>query len=237
MKNAIELDHVFVSYYHSIALEDVNLKLPLGVLGAIIGPNGSGKSTLIKSILGLVKPSFGSIKVLGAPYKGKDNNITYMPQKASVDWDFPISVLEVVLMGAYSRSSWLKKIKTEEQDKAQYFIKKLGLEQHQNKQISELSGGQQQRVFFARALLQDSPIFLMDEPFQGIDIDTEHKIIDIFKELQKEGKTIYCVHHDLNSVQNYFNHVTFINKKVLYTGPTSEVYTKENIEASFRTNL
>lgn len=204
---------------------------------ALVGPNGAGKSTLIKTILEFIKPVVGNIKVNGKEYRQEKKKIAYVPQRGSVDWDFPTTLFDVVMMGCYGRVGFLKKIPKEEIEKVNNAIKQVEMLEFKDRQISELSGGQQQRAFLARALVQDAEIYLMDEPFQGVDAVTEKSIIRILKELKNQGKTVIVVHHDLQTVEEYFDSVTFINKSIVTSGSVKDVYTKENIEKTYSRNV
>ena len=225
--NAIEIKNLTVAYGENIALEDFNLDVEIGSLMALVGPNGAGKSTLIKTILKFLKHITGEIKISG-------KSLAYVPQRNSVDWDFPTTLFDVVEMGCYGRVGLFKRVNKEEKVKVLKAIEQVGMLDFKNRQISELSGGQQQRTFIARALVQEADIYLMDEPFQGVDSTTEKSIVDILKKLKSEGKTLLVVHHDLQTVPTYFESVTFINKTVIATGKVKEVFTQENIDKTYR---
>ena len=225
--NAIEIKNLTVAYGENIALEDFNLDVEIGSLMALVGPNGAGKSTLIKTILKFLKQITGEIKING-------KNLAYVPQRNSVDWDFPTTLFDVVEMGCYGRVGLFKRVNKEEKVKVLKAIEQVGMLDFKNRQISELSGGQQQRTFIARALVQEADIYLMDEPFQGVDSTTEKSIVNILKKLKSEGKTLIIVHHDLQTVPTYFESVTFINKTVIASGKVKEVFTQENIDKTYR---
>ena len=225
--NAIEIKNLTVAYGENIALEDFNLDVEIGSLMALVGPNGAGKSTLIKTILKFLKQITGEIKING-------KNLAYVPQRNSVDWDFPTTLFDVVEMGCYGRVGLFKRVNKEEKAKVLKAIEQVGMLEFKDRQISELSGGQQQRAFIARALVQEADIYLMDEPFQGVDSTTEKSIVDILKKLKSEGKTLIIVHHDLQTVPTYFESVTFINKTVIASGKVKEAFTQENIEMTYR---
>ena len=225
--NAIEIKNLTVAYGENIALEDFNLDVEIGSLMALVGPNGAGKSTLIKTILKFIKQITGEIKING-------KNLAYVPQRNSVDWDFPTTLFDVVEMGCYGRVGLFKRVNKEEKVKVLKAIEQVGMLEFKDRQISELSGGQQQRAFIARALVQEADIYLMDEPFQGVDSTTEKSIVDILKKLKSDGKTLLVVHHDLQTVPTYFESVTFINKTVIATGKVKEVFTQENIDKTYR---
>jgi high-affinity zinc uptake system ATP-binding protein znuC len=225
--NAIEIKNLTVAYGENIALEDLNLNIEIGSLMALVGPNGAGKSTLIKTILKFLKQITGEIKI-------NAKTLAYVPQRNSVDWDFPTTLFDVVEMGCYGRVGLFKRVSKEEKQKVLKAIEQVGMLEFKDRQISELSGGQQQRAFIARALVQEADIYLMDEPFQGVDSTTEKSIVEILKQLKAEGKTIIVVHHDLQTVPTYFESVALINKAVIVSGKVSEVFTQENIDVTYR---
>lgn len=225
--NAIEIKNLTVAYGENIALEDFNLDVEIGSLMALVGPNGAGKSTLIKTILKFLKQITGEIKI-------SKKSLAYVPQRNSVDWDFPTTLFDVVEMGCYGRVGLFKRVNKEEKVKVLKAIEQVGMLEFKDRQISELSGGQQQRAFIARALVQEADIYLMDEPFQGVDSTTEKSIVDILKKLKSDGKTLLVVHHDLQTVPTYFESVTFINKTVIASGKVKEVFTQENIDKTYR---
>ena len=225
--NAIEIRNLTVAYGENIALENLNLDVEAGSLMALVGPNGAGKSTLIKTILKFLKQITGEIKI-------NAKNLAYVPQRNSVDWDFPTTLFDVVEMGCYGRVGLFKRVNKEEKQKVLKAIEQVGMLDFKDRQISELSGGQQQRAFIARALVQEADIYLMDEPFQGVDSTTEKSIVDILKKLKSEGKTLIVVHHDLQTVPTYFETVTFINKSVIASGKIKEVFTQENIDMAYK---
>ena len=225
--NAIEIKNLTVAYGENIALEDLNLNIEVGSLMALVGPNGAGKSTLIKTILKFLKQITGEIKI-------NAKTLAYVPQRNSVDWDFPTTLFDVVEMGCYGRVRLFKRVSKEEKQKVLKAIEQVGMLEFKDRQISELSGGQQQRAFIARALVQEADIYLMDEPFQGVDSTTEKSIVEILKKLKSEGKTIIVVHHDLQTVPTYFESVALINKAVIVSGKVSEVFTQENIDVTYR---
>lgn len=232
-KFAIEVDDLTVAYHQKPVLWDIDLKIPQGVLMAIVGPNGAGKSTLIKSIMNLVDPLAGTITINGDSYDNQKKKIAYVPQRGSVDWDFPTKVLDVVMMGTYGKLGWVKRPGKKEKDQAIDALRKLEMLDFKDRQISQLSGGQQQRVFLARALVQDADIYFMDEPFQGVDATTEVAIIALLKELKEQGKTVVVVHHDLDTVPEYFNWVLLLNVKVIACGPMESTFTTENLKKAY----
>ena len=233
-KNAIHIEDLTVSYDLKPVLWDIDLDIPAGSLMAIVGPNGAGKSTLIKAILNLIKKVSGEALFFGKPYKEMHKKIAYVPQRGSVDWDFPTTVFDVVLMGRYGHLGWFKRPTKEDKALALEALEKVGMTLFKNRQISELSGGQQQRVFLARALAQDGDLYLMDEPFQGVDAKTEKAIIEVLKSLKANGKTVVVVHHDLETVTDYFDSVTMLNMKVVATGKVEDVFNEENIKKAYK---
>ncbi len=233
MQRAVEVRDLTVAYRDNPVLWDIDLDVAAGTLMAIVGPNGAGKTTLIKAILGLIKPAAGQIRVLGKPYEKVASLVGYVPQRGSVDWDFPTSVLDVVLMGLYGRLGWIRRPRQKERQKALDALEKVEMVDYSDRQISQLSGGQQQRVFLARALVQDADVYLMDEPLQGVDATTEHAIIDILHALRSSGKTVIVVHHDLQTVAAYFDEVLLLNIRRIISGKIDEVFTDENLRLTY----
>jgi manganese/zinc/iron transport system ATP- binding protein len=229
----ILVEDLTVAYRESPVLWDVDLEVPEGTLMAIVGPNGAGKSTLIKTILGLVQSSAGQILIYGKPYKEQRDKVAYVPQRGSVDWDFPTNALDVVMMGRYGHLGWLRRPGSGERKQAMEALVKVGMEAFADRQISQLSGGQQQRVFLARALVQDALIYLMDEPFQGVDATTERAIVSVLQELQAAGRTVLVVHHDLETVPEYFNRVLLLNVRSIASGPVETVFTPDNLRKTY----
>jgi manganese/zinc/iron transport system ATP- binding protein len=232
-KLALEINDLTVAYKFKPVLWDIDLEVPEGVMMAVVGPNGAGKSTLIKSVLDIVKPIAGTVNILGKPYGSIRSSVGYVPQKGSVDWDFPTTVKDVVLMGTYGNLGWIRRPGKAQKTEAEKAIEKVGLSDFSNRQISQLSGGQQQRVFLARALVQDASIYFMDEPFQGVDATTEKAIINILKEIRQKGKTVIVVHHDLQTVTDYFDWVTLLNVKKIASGPCDRIFTEANLELTY----
>ncbi|AKL94033.1 ABC-type Mn/Zn transport systems, ATpase component [Clostridium aceticum] len=228
-ENVIEVHDLTVAYKEKPVLWDIDINVPQGKLLAIVGPNGAGKSTFIQSILEIIKPVAGRVLICGKPYKVNRKKVGYVPQRSSVDWDFPTNVLDVVTMGRYGALGWMKRPGKKEQEMAMEALKKVAMEEFHNRQISQLSGGQQQRVFLARALVQDADIYLMDEPFQGVDALTERVIVKLLMDLKEQGKTVIVVHHDLQTVAEYFEWVMLLNVRCIAYGPQEEVFTKENL--------
>ncbi|MFP4643883.1 MAG: metal ABC transporter ATP-binding protein [Spirochaetales bacterium] len=236
---AIEISDLTVAYDEAPVLWDIDLEIPSGVIAGVIGPNGAGKSTLIKAILGIVTPAAGTISVLGRSYRKARRRVGYIPQRTSVDWDFPTTVFDVVLMGSYGRLGWVRRPRRRDREEAMEALEVVGMQQYANRQIGELSGGQQQRTFVARALLQRSDVYLMDEPLQGVDALTEQAIVGILRELKQQGKTLLVVHHDLQTAEQYFDWITLLNVRTVASGRVQEVFTDENLKATYggRLNL
>jgi len=222
-----------VAYHRKPVLWDVDLSLPEGNLIAIVGPNGAGKSTLIKSVLGLVPRASGTVSIYGESYESQRHLVGYVPQRESVDWDFPVNAIDVVAMGFYRKIGWLRPVTHTYRQAAREELEKVGMGAYAERQISQLSGGQQQRVFLARALAQDARIYLMDEPFAGVDAATERAIIALLKELKAAGKTCIVVHHDLQTVPTYFDHVVLLNMRVVADGPVDVIFTEENLRKTY----
>jgi manganese/zinc/iron transport system ATP- binding protein len=231
--NAIEVTDLTVAYQDRPVLWDVDVSVPPGILMAIIGPNGAGKTTLLKSILGLVRPAAGQVSIYGKPYAQQRQLVGYVPQRGSVDWDFPTSVLDVVMMGRYGALGWIRRPGRQETGLALEALEKVGMRLFADRQIGQLSGGQQQRVFLARALVQDAQLYFMDEPFQGVDATTERAIVGLLQELRKAGKTVVVVHHDLQTVPEYFDWVTMLNVRRVASGPVSEVFSEHNLRLTY----
>ncbi|MDY7430173.1 metal ABC transporter ATP-binding protein [Bacillus sp. V26] len=229
----VELENVTVAYDKKPVLQEISLQVPKGKLIGIIGPNGAGKSTLIKTILGLVPRASGDISIYGKTYKQQRTRIGYVPQRGSVDWDFPTSALDVVLMGRYGRIGLLKRPKKADAEMAEAALEKVGMLDYANRQISQLSGGQQQRVFLARALCQDADIYFMDEPFAGVDAATERAIMTLLAELKEKGKTVLVVHHDLQTAEDYFDWILLLHLRKIAFGPAEEVFTIENLQKTY----
>jgi len=233
MTTALEYHDLTVAYHTRPVLWDVDLSLPEGKLIAIVGPNGAGKSTLLKATLDLVPLSSGYVRVFGSNYGKQRRRVAYVPQRESVDWDFPSTVLDVVMMGRYGRLGWFRRPGADDRDKAREALAKVGMQGYADRQISRLSGGQQQRTFLARALVQDSDLYLMDEPFAGVDAVTERAIVAILRELRESGRTVVCVHHDLQTVHEYYDWVVLLNMRLIAAGPVDEVFTTENLHLTY----
>lgn len=222
-----------VSYNNKPVLWDVELNIPAGKLVAIVGPNGAGKSTLLKAAIDLVPKTTGKVLIFGDSYSQNRNRVGYVPQRESVDWDFPISALEVVCMGRYKKIGWFKRVSSEHKKHALNCLDKVGIKQLANRQISQLSGGQQQRVFLARALAQEADLYLMDEPFSAVDAATEMAIVELLHELKTKEKTCVVVHHDLATVSKYFDWLVLLNMRIVASGSVEETFTHQNLHKTY----
>jgi manganese/zinc/iron transport system ATP- binding protein len=229
----LTVEHLSMRYHHKPVLTDVSFQIPEGKSIAIVGPNGAGKSTLLKGIMGLEKTIEGQVKFFGESLDKKRLSTAYVPQREEIDWDFPINVMDVVLMGRHGHLKLWQRPSEIDRQIAEQALKDLKMWNFRDRQISQLSGGQQQRVFLARALAQQANLYLMDEPFAGVDVATEKAIIELFNKLKDQGKTIVCVHHDLNTVGEYFDWIVFINARLVAAGPAEEVLTKENLNKTY----
>lgn len=229
----LEIHDLTVSYSRKPVLWGIDLTLPAGVLAGIIGPNGAGKSTLIKTVMGLIPQSSGYVKVFDQSLDKVRGRVSYVPQRESVDWDFPASVMDVVLMGRYGKLGLFNRPRKADKDIAMECLHKVGMQGFADRQIAQLSGGQQQRVFLARALAQDADLYLMDEPFAGVDAATEASIIEILREMTSKGKTVIVVHHDLQSALQYFNWILMLNMRLVASGPTEKVFTTEMLNETY----
>jgi len=230
---ALELHDLTVSYAKKPVLYGVDVQVPQGALVGIIGPNGAGKSTMIRAIMGLTPISGGWVRVFGETFEKSRHRVGYVPQREQVDWDFPVNVMDVVLMGRYGRRGWLRRVTKEDKKIAEESLDKVGMLPFRNRQIANLSGGQQQRVFLARALAQQSDFYLMDEPFAGVDATTERAIVTLLQDLQSQGKTILVVHHDLTTAKEYFDHLLLLNMRLVAFGKTEDVFTMEQLQKTY----
>jgi manganese/zinc/iron transport system ATP- binding protein len=230
---ALEIHDLTVAFDRKPVLWDIDLTLPQGKLVGIIGPNGAGKSTLIKSVMGLLPLSSGYVKLFDRSIDEVRKRISYVPQRESVDWDFPASVLDIVLMGRYGKLGLFKRPRKADRDVAMDCLKKVGMESFANRQISQLSGGQQQRTFLARALAQQADIYFMDEPFAGVDAATETAIINLLRTMTESKKTVVVVHHDLQSVPQYFDWVIMLNTRLVAYGPSEQVFNQHNLQETY----
>lgn len=236
---AIKIENMTVAYEAEPVLWNLNVSFTKGKLTAILGPNGAGKSSLLNAVLGLVQPVSGNIHFLKndgnfGNFSDVQHNIAYVPQRSSVDWDFPTDVLDVVVMGRYAHLGWLKRPRKEDYKIAQEKLEQVGMLSYKNRQISQLSGGQRQRVFLARALAQEPEMYLLDEPLAGVDVKTEKIIIELLQGLVKKNKTVVIVHHDLQTVEEYFDEVLFLNHEIIASGETATTFTEQNIEETYR---
>lgn len=222
-----------VSYGQTPAIFSVDMTVRAGAMTAIVGPNGAGKSTLLKAALQVIKPLAGTVSVFGAPLAQMRDRIAYVPQRASVDWDFPTRVIDVVLMGMYGQLGLLGRVRSKHRRQAMDALDRVGMSDFATRQIGQLSGGQQQRVFLARALAQAADIFVLDEPFAGVDAATEKAIIAVLQSLRDEGRTVLAVHHDLATVPDYFDDVVLLNTQVIAAGPVKDVFTETNLQAAY----
>jgi manganese/zinc/iron transport system ATP- binding protein len=229
----LEIHDLTVAYHRKPVLWGIDLVVPRGKLIGIVGPNGAGKTTLIKAVMGLVPISSGWVKIFGQPFKKSLRRVGYMPQRESVDWDFPVSVMDVVLMGRYGQLGLLKRPTRADREVARECLDKVHMLPFANRQISNLSGGQQQRVFLARALTQQSDLYFMDEPFAGVDAATESAIITVLRELREQNKTVLVVHHDLPSAREYFDMLVLLNMRLIAFGPTKEVFRPELLQQTY----
>ena len=229
----LEIHDLTVAYHKRPVLWGVDFEVPAGQLVGVIGPNGAGKSTLIKAAMGLLPVSSGWVKVFGRPVKDNLRRVGYVPQRESVDWDFPVSVMDVVLMGRYGHLGLFKRPRKEDREVARECLEKVKMLPYADRQISNLSGGQQQRVFLARALAQESDLYFMDEPFAGVDAATEAAIVTILQELKDQGKTLLVVHHDLPTAKTYFDSLLLLNMRVVAFGPTEEVFNYDLLQSTY----
>lgn len=230
---AVIVKDLTVTYNKECVLKHINLSIPTGQMVAIVGPNGAGKTTLLKALLQIVKTQQGEVIFPSIEHGVDSGKIAYVPQSGSVDWDFPITVIDVVIMGMYGELGWFKKAGKREKKVALEMLEKVGMSGYENRQIGQLSGGQKQRVFLARALVQNAEIYLMDEPFKGVDAVTELVIVNLLKELRNQGKTVIVVHHDLDTVKEYFDWSILINKSIVACGPVKDVCKKENLYLTY----
>jgi manganese/zinc/iron transport system ATP- binding protein len=222
-----------VAYHRKPVIWDVEFDLPAGALVGVVGPNGAGKSTLLKAVMDLVPKASGRVQVFGLPYDQSRQRVGYVPQRESVDWDFPVDALEVVTMGLYRRIGIGRPVRKQHRQKAMEALEQVGIADLAKRQISQLSGGQQQRTFLARALVQDADLYLMDEPFAAVDASTEKAIVAILRELKSRGKTSVVIHHDLQTVPEYFDYVILLNMRVVAHGPVGETFTPDNLQKTY----
>lgn len=222
-----------VAYQQRPVIWDIEYEAPSAALIAIVGPNGAGKSTFMKACLDIVPRATGIVEFWGKPFTERRTLVGYVPQRESVDWDFPVSALDVVCMGRYAMIGWFRRVTRAHRDRAMECLDLVGLADFAHRQINQLSGGQQQRVFLARALAQEASLYFMDEPFAGVDAATERSIVGILRQLKAEGKTVVVVHHDLSTVAEYFDHVVLLNTRIIAHGPVASVFTHENLRRTY----
>jgi manganese/zinc/iron transport system ATP- binding protein len=224
---------VTVAYHRKPVLWNVSLKIPPGRLVGLVGPNGAGKSTLLKTVVDMIPKISGEVGIFGQPYRKVRQRVAYVPQRESVDWDFPATALDVVLMGTYGQLGWFQRVGKLERERALLALQKMEIEHLAGRQISQLSGGQQQRTFLARALVQQADLYLMDEPFAAVDASTERAIVTLMRDLQQQNKTIVVVHHDLHTVPHYFDYLVLLNTRLVAAGLTDEVFTEDNLQKTY----
>jgi manganese/zinc/iron transport system ATP- binding protein len=230
---ALEVHDMTVAYHRRPVLWDVDFQVPEGNLVGIVGPNGAGKTTLIKAILGLVPLASGKVEIYGQPYRDQRHLVGYVPQRESVDWDFPVTVRDVVLMGTYGRLGWFRRPGRADREVADQCLDQVGMRSFARRQIRQLSGGQQQRVFLARALAEQAQVYFLDEPFSGVDAATETAIVDLLQAMRSERKTVFVVHHDLETVREYFDWVLLLNMRLVAGGPVATTYTSDNLQKTY----
>ncbi|MEQ8211102.1 MAG: metal ABC transporter ATP-binding protein [Lacipirellulaceae bacterium] len=230
---AVEIHDMTVAYQRRPVLWDIDLQVPEGKLVGIVGPNGAGKTTLIKAALGLIPLASGKVEIYGKAYSDQRHLVGYVPQRESVDWDFPVSVRDVVLMGTYGKLGWFKRHGKAERETADRCLEQVGMLPLAKRQIRQLSGGQQQRVFLARALAEDAQVYFLDEPFAGVDAATESAIVELLHTLRTAGKTVFVVHHDLQTVREYFDYVILLNMRLIACGPVETTFTNDNLQKTY----
>ena len=230
---ALSVDDLTVAYHRKPVIWDIAIDLPVGSLIGVVGPNGAGKSTLLKAIMNLVPKASGRVKVFGKSYRENRHRVGYVPQRESVDWDFPVDALDVVTMGLYSKIGWCLPVRKKHREAGMEALRRVGIADLARRQISQLSGGQQQRTFLARALVQDADLYLMDEPFAAVDASTEKAIVELLRELKSRGKTVVVIHHDLQSVREYFDYTVLLNMRIVAAGPVETTFTNENLQKTY----
>jgi manganese/zinc/iron transport system ATP- binding protein len=229
----LSIQDLTVAWHRRPVIWDVEFDVSPGRLVGIVGPNGAGKSTLLKAVMDLVPKASGRVEIFGRPWRESRQRVGYVPQRESVDWDFPVSVLDVVTMGLYGRIGWFGRVRRIHREAARRALEQVGIGELADRQISQLSGGQQQRTFLARALVQEADLYLMDEPFAAVDAATEQAIVGILRSMRAAGRTAVVIHHDLHTVPDYFDSVVLLNMRVVAEGPTHEVFTRENLERTY----
>ena len=222
-----------VAYHRKPVVWDVSFDIPSGQLIGVVGPNGAGKSTLLKAVMDLIPRTSGRISVFGGTYRENRHRVGYVPQRESVDWDFPVNALDVVTMGLYKKIGWFRPVTRRHRERALQALEQVGIAELASRQISQLSGGQQQRTFLARALVQEADLYLMDEPFAAVDAATEGAILDVLRGMKQAGKTALVIHHDLQTVAQYFDYVLLLNMRVVAFGPIDQVFTTENLQKTY----
>ena len=229
----LRVDDLTVAYHRKPVLWDIDFTASAGCLTGILGPNGAGKSTFIKACMGLIPTASGRVTFFGEPYERQRQKVGYVPQRETVDWDFPVDALDVVCMGLYGRMGWFRRVGKTERMQGMAALEQVGMADFANRQIRQLSGGQQQRVFLARALVQDADLYFLDEPFAGVDAATEQTMIHMLRDLRSRGRTLLVVHHDLQTVPAYFDQVLLLNTRVVAAGPTAEVFHEANLRKTY----
>lgn len=229
----LSVDDLTVAYHRKPVIWDVGFEAPAGSLVGIVGPNGAGKSTLLKAVMDLIPKASGRVRVFGEPYRRNRRRVGYVPQRESVDWDFPVDALDVVTMGLYGQIGWCLPVRAKHRQAALAALAQVGIADLAHRQISQLSGGQQQRTFLARALVQNADLYLMDEPFAAVDAATERAIVDLLRQLKAAGRTSVVIHHDLQTVPEYFDYVVLLNMRVVASGPVAEAFTPENLQKTY----
>jgi manganese/zinc/iron transport system ATP- binding protein len=229
----LSVNNLTIAYQRRPVLWDIDFQAPEGRIVGIIGPNGAGKSTLIKAVLDLVPKASGTVEIYGKPYKKQRKLVGYVPQRESVDWDYPVSALDVVAMGLYGQIGWVRPVTKSWKAKAMDSLERVAMTDYAHRQISQLSGGQQQRIFLARALAQEAQIYFMDEPFVGVDAATEKAIVKLLQDLRTRGNTVFVVHHDLQTVREYFDHLVMLNLRIVAAGPVNEVFTPDLLQKTY----
>jgi manganese/zinc/iron transport system ATP- binding protein len=229
----LSVSDLTVAYHRKPVIWDVEFDIPAGTLAGVVGPNGAGKSTLLKAVMNLIPRASGRIQVFGKDYAQSRRRVGYVPQRETVDWEFPVDALDVVTMGLYREIGWCLPVRAKHRRAALEALDRVGMADLAHRQISQLSGGQQQRTFLARALVQDADLYLMDEPFAGVDAATEQAIVDVLREMQQRGKTAVVIHHDLQTVSTYFDYVLLLNMRVVASGLVGEVFTADNLRKTY----
>jgi len=229
----LRVQDLTVAWHRRPVIWDVEFDVSPGRLVGIVGPNGAGKSTLLKAVMDLVPKASGRVEIFGRSWRESRHRVGYVPQRESVDWDFPVSVLDVVTMGLYGRIGWFGRVRRRHREAARRALEQVGIGELADRQISQLSGGQQQRTFLARALVQEADLYLMDEPFAAVDAATEQAIVEILRSMRAAGRTAVVIHHDLHTVPDYFDSVVLLNMRVVAEGPTQQVFTRENLERTY----